>query len=384
MVNYINRQFLTLISKAFNRSPCVAILGPRQCGKSTFAKHFLENRNAIYLDLQSPGDRNKLSDPELFFENFSDQIICLDEIQYVPELFPVLRSVIDRDRKPGRFLILGSATRDLIKQSKESLAGRISYIEMSPFMWNEVDGRFSLNQFLMKGGFPESLFLVDDLDSFDWKKDFISTFLERDIPNLGFTIPVPVMHNLWKMLAHYHGQVINYSKLGASLDLPAVQLKKYIYLLEQTYMIRLLQPYHSNLKKRMIKSPKVFIRDSGILHTLLNIQNFEALLGHPAVGSSWEGMVIENIIKRYHRWEPFFIRTSNGAEIDLLLKKANQMIFIECKFSKAPNSTHGFTSLQKEISPDKSFIIAPVEEGYDLSANTKIRNLTEILNELEE
>lgn len=379
---YIERFYTQQLLRALERSPSVAVLGSRQCGKSTFIRHIVKNKNAIYLDLQLPSERNKLNEPEIFFDNFRDRLICLDEIQTQPELFSILRVEIDRDRRPGRFIFLGSASRDLIKQTKESLAGRIAFLEMTPFLWCEISTRYSLSDYLVKGGFPESLNLQNATDSFDWRRDFISTFLERDIPNFGFYIPLSIMQKLWQMLAHYHGQVINYSKLSGSIDISVVSLKKYISILEQTYMVRVLQPYHSNLKKRTIKAPKIYIRDTGILHGLLNIIDFEALLGHPVIGASWEGLVIENLSQTFYRWEPSYIRTSNGAELDLLLTQGNKKIFIECKYSKAPKKSRGFISLQEEIKPDASYLVAPVEQGYDLDKNTKVRNLTEMMNEI--
>jgi predicted AAA+ superfamily ATPase len=379
---YVDRFYHEQLMRALDRSPSVAVLGPRQCGKSTFIRHIIKNKNAIYLDLQLPSERNKLNDPELFFTHFRDRLVCLDEIQTQPELFSILRSEIDQDRRPGRFIFLGSASRDLIKQTKESLAGRIAFVEMTPFLWCEISDRYSLSDYQVRGGFPESLNQKNSTDSFDWRRDFIATFLERDIPNLGFYIPLSIMQKLWQMLAHYHGQVVNYSKLSESIDITTVTLKRYISILEQTYMIRVLHPYHSNLKKRTIKAPKIYIRDTGILHGLLNIMDFESLLGHPVVGASWEGLVIENLCQIFSRWEPFYIRTSNGAELDLLFTQGNKKIGIECKFSKTPKKSKGFASLQEELKPDASYLVAPVDQGYDLDQNTKVRNLTEMINEI--
>lgn len=379
---YLNRFYQQQLLKSLERSPSVAVLGPRQCGKSTLVKHIIENKNAIYLDLQLPSERNKLNEPEIFFSNFRNQLVCLDEIQTQPELFSILRSEIDKDRRAGRFIFLGSASRDLIKQTKESLAGRIAFVEMAPFLWCEISAHYTLNDYLLKGGFPESLSLQEATNSFDWRRDFISTFLERDIPNLGFYIPLSIMHKLWQMLAHYHGQIMNYSKLSESIDISTITLKKYISILEQTYMIRVLQPYHTNLKKRIVKAPKIYIRDTGILHGLLNIIDFEALLGHPVIGASWEGLVIENLSQIFNRWEPYFIRTSNGAELDLLLVKGEKKIFVECKYSKTPKKSKGFISLREDIKPDASYIVAPVDTGYDLDQYTKVRNLSEMMNEI--
>lgn len=366
MHGYYPRLIEKIILKALARSPAVAILGPRQCGKSTTAKLLLKNIPSVYLDLQNRVDRNKLAEPELFFDRYRDKLICLDEIQRLPEFFSVLRSEIDRDRRPGRFLILGSASRDLIKQSTESLAGRISYADLTPFLLKEVANISSWSELWLRGGFPESVFAETDSDSFDWRHDFIRTFMERDIPNLGFTIPVPIIERLWLLLAHYHGQTINYQKLAAAADISIPTLKKYLAILEQTYMIRMLPPATSNLKKRLIKSPKIYLRDSGILHALLEIEKYDDLLANPVAGPSWEGFVIENIIALNERWRPSFLRTSNGAEIDLILERAGQRHLFECKLSKAPKPSRGFHELVDSLQPDTARIIAPVDEPFEI------------------
>ncbi len=296
MHGYVTRFIEKDLRRALHRSPVVAILGPRQSGKSTTAKMFLNEKASIYLDLQNRVDRNKLTEPELFFDRYRDKLICLDEIQLLPEFFSILRSEVDKDRHPGRFLILGSASRDLIKQSTESLAGRIAYINLTPFQLNEVIDTVTVSDLWLRGGFPDSTLANSDLDSFDWRYDFIRTFMERDIPALGFAIPVPVIERLWLLLAHYHGQTVNFSKLAAAVDISIPTLKKYLAILEQTYMIRLLPPAGANLKKRLVKSPKVYLRDSGILHALLDIEKYDSLLAHPIAGASWEGFAIETIV----------------------------------------------------------------------------------------
>ena len=321
MHEYIHRFIEEKLHRALARSPAVAILGPRQCGKSTTAKILLKNIPSVYIDLQDRVDRNKLAEPELFFDHHRDKLICLDEIQLLPEFFSILRSEIDRDRRAGRFLILGSASRDLIKQSTESLAGRISYTDLTPFLLKEVANISAWSDLWLRGGFPDSVLADDDLDSFDWRLDFIRTFMERDIPNLGFNIPIPVIERLWLLLAHYHGQTVNYHKLAGAADISIPTLKKYLAILEQTYMVRLLPPAVANLKKRLVKSPKIYLRDSGILHALLNIEKYDDLLGNPIAGASWKGFVIENIIAQYDRWKPSFLRTSNGAEINLVMER---------------------------------------------------------------
>lgn len=366
MHGYIARLIEKDLRKALNRSPVVAILGPRQSGKSTTAKLLLNEISSVYLDLQNRVDRNKLIEPELFFDRFRDQLICLDEIQLLPEFFSVLRSEVDKDRRPGRFLILGSASRDLIKQSTESLAGRIAYIDLTPFQLNEVINTVTLSDIWLRGGFPDSTLAEDDSDSFNWRQDFIRTFMERDIPALGFAIPVPIIERLWLLLAHYHGQTVNFSKLATAADISIPTLKRYLAILEQTYMIRLLPPAGANLKKRLVKSPKVYMRDSGILHALLDIEGYDSLLANPIAGASWEGFVIENIITGQTGWKPTFLRTSNGAEIDLLLERENKRYVFECKLSKAPKPSRGFYELLDVINPDGAWVVAPVDEPYEV------------------
>ncbi len=375
MHGYIKRKVEKLLHKKLSNSPVVALLGPRQAGKSTLAKECLKKISSIYLDLQKRSDINKLNEPELFIERYRDKLICLDKIQLKPDFFSYLRSEIDEDRRNGRFLILGSASRDLIRQSSETLAGRISYLDLTPFLFEEIKDQYDWQTILLRGGFPNSLLALDDETSFDWREDFIRTFLERDIPALGFLIPVPVMERLWRLLSHYHGQTINYSKIAGAADISQQTLKKYIAILEQTYMIRILQPYESNLKKRIIKSPKIFLRDSGILHALQDIETFDRLLSHPILGASWEGFAMENIIAGNPRWKPFYLKTSNGAEVDLILKKGTQLKLYEFKASKAPKPSRGFFEIVKDLSPEKSHIIAPVNEPYEYRKNIWVSNL---------
>ncbi len=366
MHGYVHRFIEEKLHRALARSPAVAILGPRQCGKSTTAKILLKNIPSVYFDLQDRVDRNKLAEPELFFDHHRDKLICLDEIQLLPEFFSILRSEIDRDRRAGRFLILGSASRDLIKQSTESLAGRISYTDLTPFLLKEVAGISAWSDLWLRGGFPDSVLADDDPDSFDWRLDFIRTFMERDVPNLGFNIPIPVIERLWLLLSHYHGQTVNYHKLAGAADISIPTLKKYLAILEQTYMVRLLPPGAANLKKRLIKSPKIYLRDSGILHALLNIETYDDLLGNPIAGASWEGFVIENIIAQYDQWKPSFLRTSNGAEIDLVMERAGRRHLFECKLSKAPKLSRGFHELVDSMQPESAWVIAPVDEPFEI------------------
>ncbi len=375
MHGYIRRSAESEVLSALARSPAVAILGPRQCGKSTLAEHMLRGRDAVSLDLQSRQDLAKLAEPELFLEQHRSRTVCLDEIQRLPDFFTILRSEIDRDRRPGRFLILGSASRDLIRQSSETLAGRIAYVPLTPFLLPEVSSRGPLWDLWSRGGFPESLLASDDVQSAAWRRDFTQTFLERDIPALGFSIPMPVMDRLWRLLAHYHGQTANFSKLAEAADISVQSLRKYLALLEQTYMLRMLPPYEANLKKRLVKAPKLYVRDSGVLHSLLEIESYDRLLGHSVVGASWEGFALENIVAGHPLWRSSFVRTSNGAEVDLLLERGGIRKLYEFKASKAPKPSRGFHQLVHDLLPQSAAIVAPVDESFAIGKGVHVLTL---------
>lgn len=381
MQEFIQRNLISTLKQYMEIFPAVAILGPRQCGKSTLVKHLNQHFDVLYLDLQKESDLNKLSEPELFFEMNTDKIICLDEIQLVPKLFSVLRSVIDGNRINGKFILLGSASKELIQQTSESLAGRIGMLHLSPFLLTELHHleRFNLQEFWLRGGFPKSFLAVNDGNSFVWLDNYIRTYIERDIPQLGFQIPALQLRRLLTMCAHNQGQQVNLSKLGESLGLTHPTIKRYIDLLEQTFIVRTLLPYEINVKKRLVKSPKVFVRDSGILHQLLAIPDFNSLLGNPVFGSSWEGMVLENIIVSMPSWDSFFYRTATGDEIDLILKKGTRVIAIECKASDAPKVTKGFYRCLEVIKPNKTYIIAPTNDTYLLKENITVIGLENFL-----
>ena len=303
--------------------------------------------------------------PIAVFEQYENHLIILDEIQKLPEIFSVMRSLIDKNRKNGRVLILGSASRDLIQQSSETLAGRICYMEITPFQRDEVRSLYDFYSHLVRGGFPLSLMADSNSDSLDWRKNYIQSFLERDMALLGITsLPPSQMRRLWQMLAHNQGQVLNASKLGSSMGFSSNTLKKYISLLEQTCIIRLIEPYHSNLKKRIIKAPKIYIRDSGLLHALLDIEDKEDLMGHPVYGASFEGFIIENLLFQFPDWRPSFLKTSNGAEVDLILSKGRKNVFFEIKANSAPKISKGFYQLFEDLQPDKAFVIAPVSSSF--------------------
>jgi len=380
MHGYIKRLLEEKLKTKLKNSPVVAILGPRQCGKTTLAKELINEIPSIYLDLQKRSDLNKLNEPEIFLEKYRNELVCLDEIQLKPDFFSYLRSEVDEDRRNGRFLILGSASRDLIRQSSESLAGRISYLDLTPFLYDEIKELYDWQNLILRGGFPDSIMAENDETSFEWRTDFIRTFLERDIPALGFNIPVPVIEKLWVLLSHYHGQTVNYSKLANAVDISQQTLKKYIAILEQTYMVRLLQPFDANIKKRLIKSPKIYLRDSGILNALQNIETFDSLLSNPILGAVWEGLAIENIIYKFKDHKPYYLRTSNGAEVDLIMEKAGKLTVYEFKFSKAPKPSRGFYEIIKDlgIEDQKNYIIAPIDESYEYKKNIWVKNLGEI------
>lgn len=383
MHDFIQRKIEVTIKQYLKIFPVVAVLGPRQCGKSTLVKNLSQNWGAsLFLDLQYDADLSKLDQPIIFFESNTDKIICLDEIQLVPQLFSVLRSVVDQNRQNGKFILLGSASRDLIQQTSESLAGRIGMVYLSPFTLNELNHLqgFNLNSYWLRGGFPDSYLAESDAFSSIWRDNFIKTFIERDIPQLGFQIPALQLKRLLVMCAHNQGQLLNYSKLGESLGLTHPTIKRYIDLLEQTFIVRTVLPFETNVKKRLVKSPKVFVRDSGLLHQLLAIPDFNSLLGNPVFGSSWEGLVVENVIVNLPDWNYSFYRTASGDELDLILEKGNQRIAIECKASTAPKLTKGFWRAIEVVKPHQTFVIIPTQVSYDIAQNVTVCGLDEFLN----
>jgi len=376
----IKREKLAECIERLESFKALAILGPRQCGKSTLAKYIVSQfPGSVYLDLETPSDLQKLSEPELFFEQHAEKLVCLDEIQRQPDLFPILRGILDRGNRNGQILILGSASRDLIRQSSESLAGRIAYVELTPFSLVEVE---NLSQLWLQGGFPLSFLAKTQTKSFQWRLEFIRTYLERDIPQLGFNIPAQTLRRLWTMCAHNHGQLLNQSKLGDALGLSHTSIRSYLDLLAQTFMIRVLSPFETNVKKRLIKAPKVYIRDSGILHGLLNLVSFDDVLGHPVYGSSWEGMAMEQILNAAEGWEAGFYRTSAGAEIDLILSRPNQKIAIEFKASLAPQVKPGFRNALADLDISTAKVIYPGTDRYFIHKQVEVCSLKDLLEEL--
>jgi predicted AAA+ superfamily ATPase len=343
-------------------------------------------KQSVYLDLENPGDLAKLDDPLAFFSLHTDDLVCLDEIQRAPELFSILRSIIDERARDAQFLILGSAGRDLIRQSSESLAGRITYLDLTPFLLSELEAaqKDDIRRLWLRGGFPRS-YLAEDLDiSFEWRQDFIRTFLERDIGMLGFRMPPARLGRLWKMCAHIHGSLLNASRLADSLGVTSHTVRSYIDLLEHTFMLRVLLPDAPNLKKRLVKSPKIYIRDSGILHALLDIRTHDDLLSHPILGASFEGFAMENILAFAKDYEPSFYRTSAGAEIDLILRRGRRTLAFELKSSSVPRVSKGFWNALDDISPDEAYVVAPVKESYPMKGGVMVSPLQEIIAKFQE
>ncbi|HEY5941597.1 MAG TPA: ATP-binding protein [Solirubrobacterales bacterium] len=362
------------------------LTGPRQVGKTTLALEIAEERPATYLDLESEADRARLAEPELYFADHADELLVLDEIQRLPGLFEVLRGVIDRGRREGkangRFLLLGSASLDLLAQSGESLAGRVAFAELAPFDLTEVG--VDLDRLWTRGGFPESFLAGDEEASMRWRRDFIRTYLERDIPQLGPRIPAETLRRLWTMLAHNQGGLLNTANLARGLGVSGVTCGRYLDLMVDLLLIRRLQPRLANAGKRLVRSPKVYLRDSGLLHSLLGIPDKESLLGHPVVGGSWEGLVIENLIGVAGPGaEASFYRTSGGAEVDLVLSWADGREWaIEVKRTLAPKLERGLRSALADIEPERSFVVYPGEERYRLGADVEAISLAELCAEL--
>ena len=357
---------------ALDHSPAVALLGPRQSGKTTLALEIARERPALYLDLESEQDRAKLAQPELYLADHLDKLVILDEVHRAPGLFPVLRGLIDRARRDGRragqYLLLGSASLDLLKQSGETLAGRITYLELTPFQVLEVGGH-PLDQLWLRGGFPESLLATSDERSLRWRQDFIRSYLERDIPQFGPRIAAEVLRRFWTMLAHHQGGLLNTSQFARNLGVDVKTASSYLGLLVDLLLVRRLPPWHANLGKRLVKSPKVFIRDCGLVHALLNIPDKETLLAHPVLGASWECFVVENLIANADTMaQPYFYRSSGGAEIDLLLAWPDGRLWaIEIKRSLTPKLERGFHAACADLKPERRFVVYPGSERYRLA-----------------
>lgn len=383
----LDRRIRPDIEALLAQSPAVVLTGPRQVGKTTLALDLAQLRPSTYLDLESDGDRARLSEPELYLADHEDELLVLDEIQRLPGLFETLRGSIDRGRRAGkgtgRFLLLGSASLELLAQSGESLAGRISFAELGPFDATEV-GADQLDPLWVRGGFPESFLAPTDETSLRWRRDFIRTYLERDIPQLGPRIPAETLRRLWTMLAHNQGGLLNAANIARGLGVSGATVGNYLDLMVDLLLVRRLPPHLANAGKRLVRSPKVYVRDSGLLHALLGIVSKEALLGHPVVGASWEGMAIENLIAvAGEDAEPSFYRTSGGAEIDLVLSwRDGREWAIEVKRTLAPKLERGLRSALDDVKPERGFVVYPGKERYPLAANIEALSLRELCEEL--
>ncbi len=381
----IPRRISPAVKSALQRQAAVALIGPRQVGKTTLALALGEEYPSLYLDLEDRADRNKLADPALFLGQYEDRLVILDEIHRVPELFQTLRGLIDRGRRSGhrtgRFLLLGSAAIELLRQSGESLAGRIAYVDMGPFDVLEVAGdAATLSRLWVRGGFPDSFLARDDAESLSLRKDFIRTYLERDVPMFGPRLPAETLERLWTMLAHGQGTLLNASRLAASLSVSAQTVTRHIDLLADLLLVRRLSPYHANLGKRLVKSPKVYVRDSGLLHALLDIVDYNELAGHPVVGASWEGLVIENLLAAAPvRTHACFYRTAVGAEIDLLLDfPGGERWAVEIKGGLSPRLERGFHHAREDVKPARSFVVYPGNERYSLGEGVEAIGLRQL------
>ena len=374
----IDRKIKTRLLRTINSFPATGIIGPRQVGKTTLAKLIRSkiDKETIYIDLENPRDEVRLSDPNLFFETNLDKCVILDELQLKPDLFSILRPMIDMNRVPSRYIILGSASPALIRESAQTLAGRIAYMELSGFNLTEV-GEKSRNKLWLRGGFPDAYLAKDNEIWFQWLDNFIKTYIERDLPMLGLNVNRRVIRNLWTMIAHVHGNVVNYSNIGRSLELSSTTIKKYLDFLENAFLIRQLQPFYVNVKKRIVKAPKLFIRDTGILHNLLNITSEFDLEGNPMKGNSFEGFVIEQILQITNNvYQSYFYRTQHGAECDLILTKSLKPCFaIEIKYSSAPQLTKGNLISFEDIGAKYNFVITPDSEDYLLYKNIRVCSL---------
>lgn len=381
----IPRAIGSKVEAALARQAAVALIGPRQVGKTTLAHEIAKTRPSIYLDLEAAADRDKLSDPVLFLDRHVDKLVILDEIHRVPALFEALRGIIDAGRRAGhrtgRFLILGSATIDLLRQSGESLAGRITYVDLAPLTVGEVEAG-DHERLWLRGGFPDSFLAATDEDSLELRESFVRTYLERDVPMFGPRIPAETLRRLWTMLAHNQGTLLNASRLASGLSVSSPTVTTYIDLLVDLLLVRRLPPFHANVGKRLVKAPKTYVRDSGLTHALLNIETFEDLLGHPVSGPSWEGFVIENLITAAPpRTQASFYRTAAGAEIDLLLEIGGKRgtWAVEIKRGLTAKPQRGFYNAVEDIQPAKAFVVHAGEDRYPISESVEALGLREMV-----
>lgn len=378
----VSRRLQAEVERALTRFPVVALLGPRQVGKTTLAADVAERSklDVLRLDLELPSHVARLADPELYLGRYSGALVVLDEIQRVPELFPVLRALVDADRRPGRFLLLGSAPPNLLRQSAETLAGRIRYLELAPFTLDEV-GRTQENmlRLWLRGGFPGSYLADSDEESFEWRAEFIRTYLERDVPALGIGLGPEPLWRFWRMLAHRHGQLWNASEMGRNLGVSPPTAASYLDILVGTFLARRLEPYQTNLGKRLVKSPKVYLRDPGLLHALLGVADLDDLQGHPIVGASWEGFLIEQLLTIRQPRDAAFYRTAAGAELDLVVSgERRRKVGYEMKYSSAPAVAKGFWQSLEDLEIETASVLYPGEERWPLRPGVEVVPATSV------
>lgn len=373
-------QRMEAVAGALGQYAVAAILGPRQCGKTTLARAFAQGRECEFFDLESPVDAARLATPMLALEDLTG-LVVIDEIQRKPELFSILRVLVDRPESKARFLVLGSASPHLVKGASESLAGRIGFIDLSGFSLSEV-GADRDDNLWNRGGFPRSFLAADDALSAQWRDDFIRTFLERDIPQLGITIPAETLRRFWTMIAHYHGQVWNAAAFARSLGVSGATARRYLDILSGAFMVRQIQPWHSNTKKRQVKSPRIYLRDSGLLHALLSLETLSDVLSHPKVGASWEGFVIEEILASVRSRDFYFWSTYSGAELDGLLFRRGRAVGFEIKRTDAPTRTKSMISAIQELDLEHLYVVYPGKQSYrvdDQITALSIRDLDGVL-----
>ncbi|MDU9050617.1 MAG: ATP-binding protein [Candidatus Electrothrix sp. Rat3] len=371
--------YLHQLEKAVRRSPVTSLLGPRQCGKTTLARFFSKNRQSRFFDLESRPDQQRLQNPEMVLGNLTG-LVVLDEIQIQPDLFSVLRVLVDRPDSKARFLILGSASPQIIKHASETLAGRAEFIELAGFDLTET-GPESMDQLWVRGGFPRSYLAENNEDSEAWRQGFIRSFLERDIPQLGINVPATAMRRFWTMLAHFHGQTWNGSELGRSLGVSDKTVRSYLDILTGTFMVRQLQPWHENIKKRQVKSPKVYFRDSGLLHSLLSIPDSHALFGHPRCGASWEGFALEQILRIIRPEDAYFWATHSGAELDLFFLRHGKRFGVEFKLNEAPRITKSMHVALEDLKLDHLWVVYPGKESYPVHERITVAALASVEQE---
>jgi uncharacterized protein len=381
MTKWIERpEIEARLRDALRRAPIVTLLGPRQCGKTTLANHIVESIRSHYFDLENPADEARLAQPMTALERL-EGLVVIDEVQRAPALFPVLRVLADRARRPARFLLLGSASPELVRVSSESLAGRVAFVDMGGFGLREV-GATAMRRLWLRGGFPRSFLARSDAESGAWRRDFIRTFLERDLRTFGIDISTRALRRLWTMLAHYHGQVWNASEIGRSLGEAHTTIRRHADVLVGALVVRELQPWFENVGKREIKSPKLYVRDPGILHSLLGVESFKALESHPKLGASWEGFVIEQILNLTGARDAYFWGTQSGAELDLLVTLNGKRVGVEVKYADAPRITRSMRVALEDLQLSHLYVVHPGVARYDLGARAEAIGLPDLLTEV--